>query len=220
MNALRKSTKITTFYLVPLICFLSACGGNDGWQPLFNGQNLDGWKISENPNSFTVSDGTIVCRGKRAHAFYTGLQEPASFKNFELKVDVLSKPGTNSGIYFHTAYQEGGWPNKGYQVQINNTHKSAGSYHELKKTGSLYAVRNTYKSIVGVLPFSPRHLYDPGNGRGKDEVTIGLRKLLRANIIMGYPVLVEKDPKAMVSQHEHTLRITKTGCEVLTSEDH
>ncbi len=47
---------------------------------------------------------------------------------------------------------------------------------------------------------------------------MNLRKLLRANIITGYPILIEKDRKAMVSQFEHTLRITNNGCEVLTSE--
>ena len=30
--------------------------------------------------------------------------------------------GSNSGIYFHTEYQEDGWPEKGYEVQVNNTH--------------------------------------------------------------------------------------------------
>ena len=53
-----------------------------------------------------------------------------------------------SGIFLHTEYQETGWPSRGYEVQINNTHKGSGDYRELKRTGSLYAVRNIYKSCV------------------------------------------------------------------------
>ena len=47
---------------------------------------------------------------------------------------------------FHTAYQETGWPTKGYEVQINNTCLGHGNYRELKRTGSLYGVRNVTKS--------------------------------------------------------------------------
>lgn len=89
-----------------------------------------------------------------------------------------------------------------------------------KKQKDLIPLYNEYKKIVGILPFSPRHLYAPDQGRDKESVTRGIRQLLRANIIMGYPVLVEADRQAMVSQHEHTLRITRDGCEVLTSNDH
>ncbi len=39
-------------------------------------------------------------------------------------------------------------PDKGYEVQINNTYPGVGDYRELKKTGSLYGVRNIYKSGV------------------------------------------------------------------------
>ncbi len=44
----------------------------EGWTDLFNGESLDGWKASENPDSFTVEDGAIVCAGPRAHLFYMG----------------------------------------------------------------------------------------------------------------------------------------------------
>ena len=56
--------------------------------PLFNGRNLDGWKASENPGTFKVEDGAIVAHGPRAHLFYTGTVNGASFKNFELSVEV------------------------------------------------------------------------------------------------------------------------------------
>jgi hypothetical protein len=32
----------------------------------------------------------------------------------------MTTPGSNSGIYFHTIYQEASWPEKGFEVQVNN----------------------------------------------------------------------------------------------------
>jgi hypothetical protein len=111
-----------------------------GWKSLFDGKTLDGWKASENKNTFSVRNGMIVASGPRSHLFYVGPVQDANFKNFELKADVMTEPGSNSGIYFHTEYQETGWPNKGYEVQINNTHS------DWRKTGSLYAVKDVNES--------------------------------------------------------------------------
>ncbi|MCR9117961.1 MAG: DUF1080 domain-containing protein, partial [bacterium] len=88
----------------------------------------------ENPGTWTIKDGAYVCKGDRSHLFYVGDDKP--LKNFELKADVMTKPGSNAGIYFHTKLQESGWPKFGYEAQVNNTHKDP------KKTASLYGVKN------------------------------------------------------------------------------
>ena len=41
------------------------------WISLFDGSTLEGWKASENADTWSVEDGTLVCRGKRSHLFYT-----------------------------------------------------------------------------------------------------------------------------------------------------
>ena len=87
------------------------------------------------------------------------------------------------------------------------------------KDRDLIKLAKEVKATVGVLPFSPRHLHDPSTGKaGKEEVTLNLRKLLRNKVIMGYPVLVEEDKSIRVSQHEHTIRVTRDGYEVFTRE--
>jgi hypothetical protein len=108
----------------------------DGWISLFDGKSLDGWKVAENPKSFRVEDGAIVANGDRAHLFYVGPVNDHNFKNFELKAKVMTFPKANAGLYFHTQYQEKGWPSKGYECQINATHS------DWKKTGSLYNVED------------------------------------------------------------------------------
>lgn len=123
-------------------------GSETGWISLFDGKSLTGWKANENPGTFTVTDGAIVAHGRRSHLFYTGPVEGANFQDFELKVDVKTALKANSGVFFHTAFQHAGWPEKGYEAQINNTHAGSGDYRELKKTGSLYAVRNVFASPV------------------------------------------------------------------------
>jgi hypothetical protein len=115
---------------------LSAKEKSAGWHLLFDGKSLNGWKASENPGVFTVQDGVLVVFGKRSHLFYTGPVANADFKNFELSLDIKTFPKANSGVYIHTEYQETGWPNKGYEVQVNNTHK------DVKKGAGLYGIKD------------------------------------------------------------------------------
>jgi hypothetical protein len=119
---------------------LSAAERSAGWQLLFDGKSLDGWKASENQGTFSVQDGELVVFGKRSHLFYTGAVNGANFRNFELSLDIKTFPKANSGVYIHTAFQETGWPDKGYEVQVNNTHK------DVKKGAGLYAIKDNLEA--------------------------------------------------------------------------
>jgi hypothetical protein len=119
-----------------------------GWIELFDGHSLNGWKPSEHKSSWTVTNGMLTANGPRSHLFYTGPVHGADFKNFELEVELITQPDCNSGVYFHTAYQESGFPEKGFEVQVNNTAHGDRGYLERKKTGSLYGLRNMYKQLA------------------------------------------------------------------------
>jgi hypothetical protein len=107
-----------------------------GFQSLMDGKTFSGWKLAtENTNTFRIEDGAFVANGNRCHLFYVGDGQP--FKNFHLKVDVRTDPNSNGGIYFHTKYQAQGWPQAGFECQVNNTHS------DWKKTASIYDVANT-----------------------------------------------------------------------------
>lgn len=112
------------------------------WTSLFDGKTLDGWKASEHPATFSVANGAIVVHGERAHLFYEGSVNNHSFKNFELKLKVMTFPSANSGIFIHTAYQEEGWPSKGYEVQVNNTQS------DWRRTASIYAIQDVKEVFV------------------------------------------------------------------------
>ncbi len=142
MGPISRRDLLASFLVLP-----AALRAEDDWIPLFDGHSLNGWKAAENKNSFRVRDGQIAADGPRSHLFYTGKVHNADFRNFELKVDALARPGANSGVYFHTKLQPG-WPDKGFEVQINNTQQGDENYRERRKTGSLYGVRNVYKALV------------------------------------------------------------------------
>lgn len=112
-----------------------------GFKVLFDGKTMNGWKVAEeNQTAWTVQEGALQANGSRSHLFYVG--DPQPFVNFELKIDALTLPKSNGGIYFHTEYQATGWPKKGFEVQVNQTHG------DWKKTGSLYDVVNVKENLA------------------------------------------------------------------------
>src|SRR6478672_948221 len=134
-------------YCVTLACCLLTFAGfaqkkSKGWISLFNGKSLTDWKVGENAGTFTVDSGMIIAHGNVAHLFYNGNVQNHDFRNFHFKAEVKTTPGSNSGIYFHTAYQEAGWPSKGYEVQVNNSHT------DWRRTGSLYAIQDVKEVLV------------------------------------------------------------------------
>lgn len=134
--------------VVLILAFFMACSAakngssGKGWTSLFDGSSLQGWRASENPSTFAVENGAIVVHGPRAHLFYEGPVMNHQFKNFEFRAKVMTTAGSNSGIFIHTAFQPDGWPGKGYEVQINNSHT------DWRRTGSLYSVQDVKEVYV------------------------------------------------------------------------
>lgn len=138
--------------IVSALCMLASAVADEGaFTSIFNGRDLTGWKSNEEtPGCFTVEEGAIKVSGGRAHLFYVGADGKAAFTDFELKLKVKTMPKANGGVYFHTVYEDKGWPSKGFECQVNATHKDP------KKTGSLYGV-------VDVLVLAPGEKAPPGN---------------------------------------------------------
>lgn len=133
--------RLHTLAAMALTFVVAAFASETGFTPIFDGKTFDGWqRATENSSSWKIEDGAFVTRGPRSHIFYVGKLAP--FENFELKVEVMTEPRANGGIYFHTAYQESGWPSQGFETQVNNTHT------DWKKTGSLYNIVNVKESAA------------------------------------------------------------------------
>jgi quinoprotein glucose dehydrogenase len=74
-----------------------------GWIQLFDGSTLSGWVHMNGAHEFTVEDGAIVGRTVESSAsmnsFLCSLQE---FGDFELELETMIDPITNSGIQIRT----------------------------------------------------------------------------------------------------------------------
>ena len=135
--------------IVALLAERSPAAGeadSDGWISLFDGKTLKGWKANERPEQWKVTDGAIVAAGPRSHLFYVGDDEnhPPEFESFHFKVDVMTTPGSNSGIYFHTNWlkerDHARFPQTGFEAQVNNSHRDP------VRTASIYHLMKNFKA--------------------------------------------------------------------------
>jgi hypothetical protein len=170
-----------------------------GWISLFNGKNLDGWKVGENASSFSVVDGAIQVAGPRAHLFYDGPVKNHMFKNFEYKAQVMTRPGANSGMYIHTTYQEKGWPAEGYEVQVNNSHT------DWIRTGSLYDIVDIKETYVKDNEWFTQYIKVEGK-----HITVKIND----KVVIDYEE-VDADKRS----EDHKLRFLKSGTFALQAHD-
>ena len=127
-------TILKAFSACAALVLTASAAPAEGFVSLFDGKTLDGWKVAEDRGACKGEDGAIVAKGERSHCFYVCKVNGAKFADFELRAEVMTKPGSNGGIFIHSEWQDEGWPAKGYEVQVNNTQG------DWRKSGGLYAV--------------------------------------------------------------------------------
>ena len=99
-----------------LLCSLGAFA-KDGFQPLFNGKNLDGW--DGDPRLWKAQDGMIIGSTEGAPLEYNSfLMTRKSYANFILKAQAKLR-NHNSGIQFRSEEVPGlRWAVRGYQADM------------------------------------------------------------------------------------------------------
>lgn len=170
---------------------------DEGWVSIFNG-TMENWKVGNNASSFSIEDGTIKVNGPVSHLYYDGPVQKHLFRNFEFKALVKTLPGANSGIYFHTSYQEKGWPDRGYEVQVNNSHT------DWRRSGSLYNVSDV------------RETYAKDNEWYTEYIKVeGKRVIIKIND----NVVVDYTEPCDVKRESHPLRLITGGTFALQAHD-
>lgn len=205
-------TKAITIAIALAILALTrstAADADDGFTSIFDGKTFNGWSIStDNTNTWKIEGGAFVARGPVAHLFYSG--DTNSFKDFELKVDVMTEPGSNGGIYFHTEYQSRGFPRRGIECQVNVSHT------DWIKTGSFYGLVN-----VGLTPAKDNQWWTQHIivRRGKVTVKIDGKTVIEYNepqlaptgrgkrLSQGTFALQAHDPKSII--HYKNIRVKR-----------
>ena len=199
---MKKKLLISTIGFVCLFAFVPSDSNNKkGWVSLFDGVSLNGWKVGENASTFSVDSGIIIVHGKTAHLFYDGKFKNHNFKNFEFKADVKTMPGANSGIYFHTQFQQGSWPEKSYEVQVNNSHT------DWRRSGSLY----------GIMDVKEQYIKD--NEWFTESIkVVGKRVIIKLNdrIVVDY---TEPENVKSVREPDDSLRVISNGTFALQGHD-
>lgn len=118
LNEMKKSI----FLLMISIIMLSGCAGEQ-WKPV--GEAV-----------YSITDGVLTL--KSGTLMYHGAGAAKGFTDFEMSGFAKTEPNTVAGIWFHSDPDR-----KGYEVVIHN-----GPQDNTRKTGSLAAVRNLYKSMA------------------------------------------------------------------------
>jgi hypothetical protein len=181
--------KFHLLFVILLVSFLPSFSQSKGWEVLFNGKDLKGWKQLNGKAKFEVRNGEIV--GTTVH------KEPNSFLvteqlygDFIFELEFKVDPSMNSGIQFRSEskadYQNGRV--HGYQFEVDPSSRAwtGGIYDEARrdwlypleynseakkafKQGEWNAIRlecigNTIRTFVNGIPAA--HLVDNMTPRG------------------------------------------------------
>ena len=95
-----------------------------GFQALFNGKDLSGWKVHpKQPGNWHVANGVLIGSGPALSHLYT---ERGDFADFHLRVEARFNKGGTSGVYLRCPFgpslpssDDPKWPD-GFEATINN----------------------------------------------------------------------------------------------------
>ena len=104
----------------------------EGFELLFNGKDLDDWKVVGSADAWSVEKGNIYCNGE-GHGW---IRPDATFGDFVLRLQYRISESGNSGIFLRTS-EEGRPAYQGMEIQILDDWRSPAT---VKSTGAIYDV--------------------------------------------------------------------------------
>jgi len=119
-----------------LIFLCSSCQPSDGWQKLFNGKDLTGFKQLNGEAPYRVEDGCIVGTSVKGQP-NSFLATEQDYGDFILEFEAWCDPSLNSGVQFrsqsNSSYQNGRV--HGYQCEMDPSDRawSGGIYDEARR---------------------------------------------------------------------------------------
>lgn len=113
-------------------------------QTLFNGKNLDGWKIY-GTEKWYADKGTLVCESGPDKE-YGYLATDKQYKNFELTVEFKQEANGNSGVFFHSSIE--GTKIAGWQAEVAPPGQHTGGIYESYGRGWLIQPDSTKEQFL------------------------------------------------------------------------
>lgn len=125
---------------------LTSAERDAGWQLLFDGQSLDGWRGYNGRDAlggWAVEDGTLAWVGEGGD-IVTGRQ----FTDFELVADWKVEPGGNSGILYRAAEGEEWIYHSAPELQVLDDDGHRDGQNPLTSAGSNYGLHAAPRGVV------------------------------------------------------------------------
>jgi hypothetical protein len=146
-------------------------GGEEGFEPLFNGEDLSGWTGAV--DDYEAVDGTLRCKAGQGGNLVTDEE----FDNFVLRFEFNVPPGGNNGLAIRAPDAEGDLAYKAMELQILDN--SAAQYAELEDY-------QYHGSLYGLAPAARGYLHPPDHWNYQEVVVDGDRIEVHLN---GFEIL-------------------------------
>ncbi len=177
---------------------LSAASAQNGWTPLFNGNNLNGWEKLNGTADYTIENGVVTGIAKLGTP-NTFLATEKSYTDFILEVEVHVENLLNSGIQIRSLstpdYQNGRV--HGYQVEIDPGPRaySGGLYDEARRAW-LYPLSVNPKG---------RKAFKPGNWNAYHIEAIGNQIRVWVNGILCTNLVDDMTASGFIALQVHSI---------------
>ncbi len=117
---------------------------DQGWQLLFDGKTLNGWRTYQNKpsDSWSVKDGSLYCAGSTTNKsdMRADLITTQQFENFELSLDWKIAPKGNSGVMYRVTEEFPAAYQSGPEYQLIDDVNFPEKLETWQKTGANYAM--------------------------------------------------------------------------------
>lgn len=113
-------------------------------QPLFNGENLEGWKI-HGTEKWYVDEGELICEsGPDKQYGYLATNE--SYQDFMLRLEFKQESNGNSGVFFRSSLD--GTRITGWQVEVAPKGNNTGGIYESYGRGWLHQIPENKENLL------------------------------------------------------------------------
>jgi hypothetical protein len=134
----------TIFLIALALVFAIVAKAQSPVESLFNGKNLDGWKIYGTEKWF-VEDGLLVCESGPDKQ-YGYLATDKWYDNFVLEFEFKQEANGNSGVFFRSTIE--GTKIKGWQVEVAPPNHDTGGIYESYGRGWLHQIPDDQEGFL------------------------------------------------------------------------
>jgi hypothetical protein len=124
---------------------LLAASVEEGFTPLFNGENLDGWRLvgGQGPG-YVVKDGILVCPAEGGGNLFTEKE----FRDFAFRFEFKLSPGGNNGVGIRSPY-DGDPAYVGMEIQVLDDYDAQyATLQPWQYHGSIYGVAPARRGVL------------------------------------------------------------------------